>query len=344
MTFRLSLKNLIRRDPETPSLRDRTADLRASLSRRTVVAGTVAAAVPLPALTLALPSPAKAEPHPDQGLFDIEALCARADAAEKAADAASTAAHAAFRAALGPFPPELLMTPWEAQTFAQFYTARSRLRLPTHLVHRDDRLNPDYGWTAEALQRAIGSAVSLFGRGGQTPHMIRHWRSLLPAATAYDARRNELEQQFRIRALRDECEDARRAAGRAHAVRRRTPATTVEGLAVHTRALASTAWYEGGSGSPYAVLLQSAAAITGVALRQSDFDVPAWLSAWEAVGGRVEYRTERTEWAFVHPNMDGASVETRDRIRGLHNEQISNSGVIHVWLEPRAADPRFARA
>lgn len=172
--------------------------------------------------------------------------------------------------------------------------------------------------------------------------MIRHWRGLLPAATAYDARRADLERHFRTRALRDECEDARQTAGRARALLRRTPAQTVEGLAVHTRALAATTWYEGAS--PYTVLLQSAAAITGVALRQSDFDVPAWLSAWEEAGGRVEYRAERAEWAFIHPNTDGASTETRDRIRGLYNEKITNGSAIHLWLEPRAADPRFARA
>ncbi|KQS64025.1 hypothetical protein ASG32_31190 [Methylobacterium sp. Leaf361] len=341
MSLRMSIKKLIRRDP-TASLRDRAADLRASLSRRTVVAGTVAVAVPLPALALA-PSPApQVQPHPDQDLFDIEALCARADDAEKAAGAAHGAAYAAFRAALGPFPPELLMTSWEAQTFSPFYGVRASRRLPIRLVHHDDRLNPDFGWTGEALQRAIGTAVNLLGRGGQTPHMIRRWRSLLPAAAAYDARYDELRRQFRIQALADEYEDARKTAGRAHGLLRRTPAKTVEGLAVHTRALASTTWYEGGS--PYTILLQSAAAITGVALRQPDFDVPAWLSAWEAAGGRVEYRAERAEWAFIHPSTDGASLETRDRIRGLYNEKSSNSCAIHLWLEPRAADPRFARA
>ncbi|MBP28140.1 hypothetical protein [Methylobacterium sp.] len=341
MPFGLSLKNLIRRGPETPSLRERAADLRTSLSRRSVVAGTVAAAVPLPALAMSPPS-REAEPHPDQDLFDIEALCVRADAAEKAARAASGAARAAFRAALGPFPPELLMTAWEAQTFSQLHAVRSRLRLPTHLVYHADHINPEFGWTAEGLQRAIGSAVTLFGRGGQTPHRVRRWRGLLPAAAVYDARHDELERKFRTEVLRDEFEDARKTAARARGLLTRTPAKTVEGLAVHTRALASVPWYEGGN--PYRVLLQSAAAITGVTLRQPDFDVPAWLDAWEKIGGRVEYCAEREEWAFVHPSTDGASLETRDRIRGLYNEKCSNSSAIDLWLEPRATDPRFARA
>lgn len=343
----LNLRHLV----ERPSLKGRAADLKAGLkrltgrpepeaTRRAVVVGSLAAAVPLPALAMPAPEP-EAMRHPDQDLFDIEALCARADAAEEAADAACEDAHVAFRAALGPFPVELLMTTWEAQTFSPFFAGRARLRLPIRFVHHADRLNPDPGWTAEALRRAIGAAVTLFGRGGQTPHMIRRWRSLLPAATAYDARHDDLERQFRTSALSDECQDAKRTARRARALLHRTPATTVEGLAVHTRALSSTAWYE--SGSPYAILFQSAAAITGVALRQPDFDVPAWLVAWEEVGGRVEYCAKRDEWAFIHPSTSGASAETRDRIRALYDEKRSNSGAIHLWLEPRDTDPRFAR-
>jgi hypothetical protein len=63
MPFRLSLKNLIRRDPETPSLRDRASDLRGSLSRRTVVAGTVAVAMPLPVAA------ATVQPSPEEAAF-----------------------------------------------------------------------------------------------------------------------------------------------------------------------------------------------------------------------------------------------------------------------------------
>ena len=48
MSLRTSLQKLIRRD--AAGLHERADDLRGSLSRRTIVAGTVAAAVPLPAL------------------------------------------------------------------------------------------------------------------------------------------------------------------------------------------------------------------------------------------------------------------------------------------------------
>lgn len=51
MSLRTSLNKLIRRDKITPSLRERAAELRSALpSRRSVVAGSVAAAVPLPAI------------------------------------------------------------------------------------------------------------------------------------------------------------------------------------------------------------------------------------------------------------------------------------------------------
>jgi hypothetical protein len=58
MSLRTSLKNLIRRDAEHPSLRERAADLRGDLSgqtRRAIVAGSVAAAVPLPTLAALAP-------------------------------------------------------------------------------------------------------------------------------------------------------------------------------------------------------------------------------------------------------------------------------------------------
>ena len=52
MSLRTSIKNLIRRDPAA-GLRERADDLRGSLSRRTIVAGTVASAMPLPAIAAA---------------------------------------------------------------------------------------------------------------------------------------------------------------------------------------------------------------------------------------------------------------------------------------------------
>lgn len=60
MPLRATLKKLIRRDANAPSLRERAAELRGSLTgqtRRTVVAGSVAAAVPLPAIAAPTAAP-----------------------------------------------------------------------------------------------------------------------------------------------------------------------------------------------------------------------------------------------------------------------------------------------
>ncbi|MGT2482330.1 hypothetical protein ACU4GR_33655 (plasmid) [Methylobacterium oryzae CBMB20] len=127
---------------------------------------------------------------------------------------------------------------------------------------------------------------------------------------------------------------AEKAANRASLRVHRIPATTVEGLAVHTRRLASTAWYEGNT--TYTALLLSAAAITGVTLRQSDFDVPAWIAAWERVRGRVEWRADDEEWAYICPRLPAdAPRELKDEVRHLTEERGSNSAVIYRWLEAR---------
>ena len=81
MPLRAFLKNLIRPDAERPSLRERAADLRASLSRRTVVVGSVAAAVPLPAIAAPVVA-APAQPHPDAELVALGERWLQARAAQ----------------------------------------------------------------------------------------------------------------------------------------------------------------------------------------------------------------------------------------------------------------------
>jgi hypothetical protein len=349
-----SLK-LFHRNPAKPTLRERAASMKAGLAhitrraepqeadagRRSVVVGTLAAAVPLPAL--ALPSPTAAPtPHPDQALLDAEAGCLHAEAAAKDIETTAGAACAGFRAALGPFPTQLLMSPWETRHFGAYPGTVNGYRLPTHLIHHEERLDPDFGWTAAGLQRAIEFAPSLFGRAGQTPHRIRRWRALLPIAAAYDTRHDTLKKQFRVRELRAEEEAAAKVARRARARLARMPATTIEGLAVHTRTLADTPWYN--EHSRQTALLLSAAAITGVVLRQSDFDVPAWVTGWEKTGGRIFWYADRGEWAFVYPPRVNDRPETAEAVRLLINEKSSNSAVIYQWLDDHAFDPRFAHA
>lgn len=75
-------------------------------------------------------------------------------------------------------------------------------------------------------------------------------------------------------------------------------------------------------------------------LRQSDFNVPAWMAAWERVGGRVEWHADREEWAFICPPLAGASEDLKEQIRVLSYEKSSNSAVIYRWLEAREPDAR----
>lgn len=343
-----SLK-LFSRDPARPSLRERAASLKAGLagiahrpapqeantSRRAVMVGTLAAAVPLPALALAVPVVTPTEPHPDQALLDAEAKYLRATAARDAANQASRDASSAFKGAFGNYPEELFLEGWERQLFTGITRHPVIGRVPTQFEWREHCTNaPDPVWTAEGLRRVIRNAVPAFGRGGQTPHMVRHWKGLLPLAEAWDARRADLKLRFRCEALSDAYMAAEKTANRAALQVHRIPATTVEGLAVHTRRLASTAWYEGNT--TYTALLLSAAAITGVTLRQSDFDVPAWMAAWERVGGKVEWRADSEEWAYICPPvaMD-APHKLKDEVRRLTEERGSNSAVIYRWLEAR---------
>lgn len=283
-----------------------------------------------------MPEPT-AGPHPDQALLDAEAEYLRAIAARDAAHQASRDASSAFSDAFGGYPEELFLQGWERHLFAGITRHPVIGQVPTQPVWREHCTNAsDLVWTAEGLRRVIRNAVPAFGRGGQTPHLVRHWKGLLPLAETWDARRADLKRRFRCRELSDAYMAAEKAANRAALRVHRIPATTVEGLAVHTRALASTTWYEGNT--TYTALLLSAAVITGVPLRQSDFDVPAWMAAWERVGGRVEWHADREEWAYICPPLPmDAPHELKDEVRRLTEERGSNSAVIYRWLEARKA-------
>ncbi|MCJ2141567.1 hypothetical protein [Methylobacterium sp. E-066] len=83
MSLRTSLKNLIRRDPAA-SLRERAIELRGTLSRRTIVAGSLAVAAPLPAISAPIVA-TPAQPHPDAALVALGERWLRAhDAQERA--------------------------------------------------------------------------------------------------------------------------------------------------------------------------------------------------------------------------------------------------------------------
>ena len=164
-------------------------------SRRGFLAGLGAisaaggAGVALP--VLAASAAATTGPHPDQGLLDAEAACVRATAAADAAKKASSAAWLVFHDAVGTGPEELILQTWEERAFVTRTSGRFVGGVKTHLIPSTDTsgawIAPTFAWSAEGLTRAIALAPGAFGRAGHTPHMIRHWRSLMPLAAQFDA-------------------------------------------------------------------------------------------------------------------------------------------------------------
>ncbi|MGT2482329.1 hypothetical protein ACU4GR_33650 (plasmid) [Methylobacterium oryzae CBMB20] len=168
MPFRMSFKNLIGRNPAGPTLRERAAEPDVSQTRRAIVAGSLAAAVPLPALTLTAQAALPTAPHPDQALLDAEAEYLRATAACEAARQTSRDASAAFNSAFGSYPEELFLEGWERHLFAGITRHPVIGQVPTQAVWREHCTNAaDLVWTAEGLRRVIRNAVPAFGRGGQ---------------------------------------------------------------------------------------------------------------------------------------------------------------------------------
>ena len=206
------------------TLRDRAATLKATAprvmggkpleteadqGRRSVVKGSlVVAAIPLSVLAsqaMAAPALSPALPHPDQALFDAEAVVLRTKTVLDAAERAAGDASRAFWDTLGPCPAALVVKPWERITFDSvskpWIKHHPRWAWVAHYEGDDGRPDPMMKvWTAESLRATISNAVLLFGKGGQTPHMILEWRSLLPvtkpttssrSSTVWTGTRNE---------------------------------------------------------------------------------------------------------------------------------------------------------
>lgn len=235
-------------------------------SRRAVMAGSIAAAIPFSAV--AGHADALAGPHPDQAVFDAEAEMIRAKAAYEAARAAHDPAREAFKAALGTCPEALFLNYDDEGALAlvggrhAFYSSERRWVSD----HRGCGLGMSQAWTADGLRTAIQHAPAIHGRAGRTPHMIRRWRTLLPIAEAFDARHDELEARYRIKELSAAVRDTHRAMISAQEAMSATRATTPAGLAAITRHLGDFCWE--GMGSAWIGLLQSAANVSGVKLRE----------------------------------------------------------------------------
>ncbi|MCJ2142390.1 hypothetical protein, partial [Methylobacterium sp. E-066] len=108
MSLRTSLQKLIRHDPST-SLRERAAELRGTLSRRTVVAGSLAVAAPLPAISAPIVA-TPAQPHPDAELVALGERWLRANDAQERAREEWGVAYQQVYAVIVTCPPELFAT------------------------------------------------------------------------------------------------------------------------------------------------------------------------------------------------------------------------------------------
>jgi hypothetical protein len=355
---RISFARLATCDDIKPTLRERAAALKASAvrvmrrtpleteadqGRRSMVKGSLVAvaAIPLPVLAsqaMAAPTLAPALPHPDQALFEAEADVSRTKAALEAAEKASGEAYRAFWEGVRPCPAGLVVKPWERMTFGRVAQPwlQHKPRWAWVARYEGDNGKPDpmaQVWTVQALRSTIRNAVLLFGRGGQTPYLIREWRSLLPVAEAFENRRAEMNARFRC----DELSAARKAASGAHHAAAVAfadmPAKTLDGLALKTRQLDGAAWQ--GMPSQWVSLLQSAAVVSGVTLREPDYDAARWVKDWEAAGGTIKRHPVSQEVMFCALRGPCPSPEARAEVSRLQNALGANEVLINRRVRAR---------
>lgn len=186
-------------------------------------------------------------------------------------------------------------------------------------------------WTAEGLRAAIEQAPAVLGRAGTTPRLIRGWRALLPAAEAYDARRAGVAAFFCTDELARAARETESAGYRASAVLSSMKATTRDGLAIKVRHLEGTPWRS--MSECWATLLESAEAVSGVALSVPAFDVAAWAEAFEAAGGKIVWHAGPAEWEVSEPPFDSAiPSERRQTVKGLWHDYSDNRLAVRRWL------------
>ncbi|KQP16543.1 hypothetical protein [Methylobacterium sp. Leaf93] len=274
------------RDANEPSIRDRAAALRASAARvirrepldqagndrRVLIAGSLAAAMPLPAIAM-VEGPVSTI-SPDADLLSAGERYLRAKKAEEAAREAWGNAWRQVYPVLQTCPPALLVTRDEKFAVLGGWRWPSRLgvnlrHLPTRPEDSGKPTAADYigeAWTGQALREAIRQAVTLMGRGGQTPHRIRRWHQMLPIADAFDAQMQGIEAASNYQGLRLARREAEMELHAARLAIHGMVATTPEGLAVLTRLIGSYSWKDSGYGMPD--LLRSAANVSGVDLAE----------------------------------------------------------------------------
>lgn len=275
-SFKLS--NPFRRADGRPSLKARAATLKsklvrlaprstadASQDRRSIVAGSLAFMMPLPVLA----APAPVAPHPDQRLLDLASELVRAAQVEAAAIEADLGARKVVLGVLRECPVELRPTLWEFDSvsgpFKPVWGKWLRLRYaPARLAEDETDCVKTQAWTGKALREVIALAVPCLGQGGQTPHRVRRWKSLLPIADAFDARVAEVEAATNSAEL-GVARDAATAAVKALTKDiSRLTATTPEGMAGLVRVIGAYCWKD--TSGAWQNLLISAAHVSGVPL------------------------------------------------------------------------------
>jgi hypothetical protein len=231
-----------------------------------MVAGSIMAAMPLPALAL----PAPAAVHPDQLLLDTLGALTRAREVEAAADDAHDIAWTAVWAVMKQVPDELRATEWECDSLSPplqkpVWGTWLRFHHVPALSEDSDHLHASHcAWNGAALRTVIALAVPVLGRGGQTPHRVRRWKAILPLADAFDARVAEVEAATGYVERERELKAAREGVSALRAKLSRNVATTPEGMAGLVRVIGGYSWKDTGGAWPN--LLRSAANVSGVPL------------------------------------------------------------------------------
>lgn len=177
--------------------------------------------------------------EPDAALLAAEARWREAVAFAEEATKRYGAAYRAEEAALGPCPRELVAH-WdddEVVPLLRFIYPDQRELLARETLWEEGIEGVTWGhsWTGAALRFVIPRAVTILGRGGRTPHVVRRLRSLIPLADARDIKRRAVENCFQSDALGDAMRDARKI--EEEAVQRiiELPAATLTGVAVKLR-------------------------------------------------------------------------------------------------------------
>jgi len=361
------------RPAEKLTLRERAAILKSGLAclltrpegqgeanqrRRALVAGSVAAALPLPVLARAAAPEAHAPveaapavallpgPHPDRALLDLGAALDRAMETVTKTREAREAAWAIVEAALLRRPIEL--APSLRDWGLTHPTVYGREPPEVREWHRGTKMrSTDFGasalpedhqrwqhaWTGAGLRYAIANGVRYLGQGGQTPHDVRRWRALLPIADAFDAEVAKAYATSDYCRLRDEATAATEEARGLDISARGLIATTPEGLAVNVRL--TLADNPNKTADDHSALMRSAAAVAGVPLPVSDFDAAAWVAAWEKAGGRIKWIPSpcgHDELGFVWPNTKVAGLDAQPELQALSRVQQQHGRTIARWL------------